>query len=81
MSDDIVTRLRAVFHSDRSVEMMNREAADEIELLRAERDVARRAVCCSALPSDYKEWKPETVNAMVRLIAAQEGWDCYKEKP
>ncbi len=27
---DIVTRLRAVFHNDRSVELMNREAADEI---------------------------------------------------
>ena len=28
---DIVTRLRAVLHNDRSVELMNREAADEIE--------------------------------------------------
>ena len=34
MQDDIVTRLRAVLHNDRSVELMNREAADEIELLR-----------------------------------------------
>ena len=33
---DIVTRLRAVFYNDRSVELMNREAADEIERLRAE---------------------------------------------
>jgi uncharacterized protein (DUF849 family) len=30
---DIVTRLRAVLHNDRSVELMNREAADEIERL------------------------------------------------
>lgn len=38
MSDpeDIVTRLRAVLHDDRSVELMNREAADEIERLRAD---------------------------------------------
>lgn len=38
MSDpeDIVTRLRAVLHNDRSVELMNREAADEIERLRAD---------------------------------------------
>lgn len=38
MSDptDIVTRLRAVLHNDRSVELMNREAADIIERLRAE---------------------------------------------
>lgn len=35
---DIVTRLRAVFHNDRSVELMNSEAADEIELLRVERN-------------------------------------------
>ena len=34
MSDDIVARLRAVLHNDRSVELMNREAADEIERLR-----------------------------------------------
>ena len=32
---DIVTRLRAVLHNDRSVELMNREAADEIEWLRS----------------------------------------------
>lgn len=31
---DIVARLRAVLHNDRSVELMNREAADEIERLR-----------------------------------------------
>jgi hypothetical protein len=36
MNDDIVARLRAVFHNDRSVELMNREAADEIERLRSE---------------------------------------------
>ena len=35
MTDDIVTRLRAVLHNDRSVELMNREAADEIEVLRS----------------------------------------------
>lgn len=41
MTDDIVTRLRAVLHNDRSVELMNREAADEIERLRKE-----LAACC-----------------------------------
>lgn len=35
MTDDIVARLRAVLHNDRSVELMNREAAAEIERLRA----------------------------------------------
>ena len=41
MSNDIVTRLRAVLHNDRSVELMNREAADEIERLRKELDEDR----------------------------------------
>ena len=36
MGSDIVERLRAVLHNDRSVELMNREAAAEIERLRAE---------------------------------------------
>ena len=74
---DIVTRLRAVLHNDRSVELMNREAADEIERLRAERDEARREVCkrvesasClsdgepTTTASDYARWC---------------GWDCFKE--
>ena len=39
-NDDIVARLRAVLHNDRSVELMNREAADEIERLRKERNEA-----------------------------------------
>ena len=37
MQRDIVARLRAVLHNDRSVELKNREAADEIERLRTER--------------------------------------------
>ena len=36
MESDIVERLRAVLHNDRSVELMNREASDEIDRLRAE---------------------------------------------
>ena len=42
MSEDIVTRLRAVLNHDRAVELTSREAADEIERLRNERDEARR---------------------------------------
>jgi len=70
---DIVTRLRAVLHNDRSVELMNREAADEIEKLRKERDEARREVCqfrSTSYPHDMKE---------VYEIADSRGWDCYKE--
>lgn len=35
---DIVTQLRAVLHNDRSVELVARDAADEIERLRADRE-------------------------------------------
>ena len=35
MSEDIVARLRAVLNHDRAVELISREAADEIERLRA----------------------------------------------
>jgi uncharacterized protein YhfF len=35
---DIVPRLRAVLNHDRAVELISREAADEIERLRRERD-------------------------------------------
>jgi hypothetical protein len=68
-SADIVTRLRAVLHNDRSVELMNREAADEIEHLRAERDETRRDICSMMhmtgfLAGDYADSK---------------GWDCFKD--
>jgi hypothetical protein len=66
---DIVTRLRAVLHNDRSVELMNSEAADEIERLRAERDEARRMVC--ALDADILEDQIE--------YAERRQWDCFRE--
>jgi len=84
---DIVTRLRAVLHNDRSVELMNREAADIIERLRAEsqnayertktltaeRDEARRELCRieSSASGDP--------NMTSRAVAADCGWDCFKE--
>jgi len=68
---DIVTRLRAVLHNDRSVELMNREAADEIERLRAERDEVRREICENVAAISA------SVNA--KQWAQERGWDCYKE--
>ena len=67
---DIVTRLRAVLHNDRSVELMNREAADEIERLRDERDEARRMVC--GLDADIMEDQVE--------YAKHRGWDCFRKE-
>ena len=69
MTDDIVARLRAVLHEDRSVELMNREAADEIERLRKERDEARREVC---------EWVALQTKRTSREVEQGRGWDCFK---
>jgi hypothetical protein len=85
---DIVDRLRAVLHNDRSVELMNREAADEIERLRGmlevqdemvkhyveERDEARREVC-----NNEAEHLPTMADP--HMQAKRRGWDCFKEKP
>lgn len=80
-TEDTINRLKSL--TEKLCLVQDRITIDhaviEIETAIAERDEARRAVCCSALPSDYKEWKPEIVDAMVRMIAAQEGWDCFKE--
>jgi len=70
---DIVNWLRSILHNDRSVELHCREAADEIERLREERDEARREVCqyrSTSYPHDMKE---------VYEIADSRGWDCYKD--
>ena len=71
MTDDIVTRLRKeISKRDRPypVELLPelRDAADEIERLRAERDEARRMVCSAYAPRG-------------RDIATERGWDCWKE--
>jgi len=87
---DIVTRLRAVLHNDRSVELMNREAADEIERLRnernafeAERDELVRI--SNKLKHERDEARREVCVLMQRTgflrgdYAAERGWDCFKE--
>ena len=77
---DIVTRLRAVLHNDRSVELMNREAADEIERLRQERDEARREYCFAfAELTTEPTWEPPTHEQAAKLVANKRGWSCFKE--
>jgi len=73
MSNDIVTRLRKEIRKrDRPypVELLPelREAADEIERLREERDEARRMVC--GLDADIMEDQVE--------YARHRGWNCFK---
>ena len=80
---DIVTRLRGVLHNDRSVELMNRAAADEIERLRAERDEARRSVCEMSiqLGGVYRRVGGKTVEVTTPEGCAEiMRWDCFKEK-
>jgi len=76
--NDNVDRLRAVLCDDKSVELLAREAADEIVELRAERDEARRIACTYIIGTYSKN------NVMINRVsamaeAARRGWDCYKE--
>ena len=83
MNDDIVARLRAVLHNDRSVELMAREAADEIERLRVERDEARRSCCEYAAIVDGADTADGMESGRFYEIAMKymkdRGWDCFKE--
>ena len=69
---DIMIRLR---ESDGGYFMrqMFTEAADEIERVRAERDEARRMYCSNMADVVNPYRSPED-------LAADRGWDCYKEK-
>jgi hypothetical protein len=73
MSEDIVTRLRAVLNHDRAVELISREAADEIERLRAEL-VRTQKIACDNFA------RRATVNASkrARWFAEQMKWECFK---
>ena len=66
--DDIVNRLRLLSNGLTPISESNvmREAATEIERLRAERDEARREVCNLSIhpPRDY---------------ALERKWDCFEE--
>ena len=83
MESDIVARLRAVLHNDRSVELMNREAADEIERMRDERDEARRMYCEAVILHgtahrfDANGVPEEITDA--KEFARMLRWDCFPE--
>ncbi len=89
MSDDIVTRLRALA---KALEMGEwpaltetcATAADEIERLRAERDAARRWVCrfdADSRSNDARSCGMSDHFNCPKQIAQERGWDCFKEKP
>jgi len=51
-----------------------RDAAAEIERLRAERDEARRETCY-----ELSGWKQSAYEQEARAEAKRRGWDCFKE--
>jgi hypothetical protein len=81
MSNDIVVRLR---ESDGGyfMQQMFSEAADEIELLRVERDEARRSVCelSIQLGGVFRRVGGKTVEVTTPEGCAEiMRWDCFKE--
>jgi len=76
MSEDIVTRLRAVLHNDKSVELMNREAADEIEGLRREVRETQMNACYA-----FARRAGVNLNAKALWYAKQMGWNCFEGGP
>ena len=90
--DDIPKRLREQSVGDYSVSLWD-DAANEIDRLRAdlaqrtaERDEARRMACVSearyqeerSCPLDIP--REEWIHRDARIIAAERGWDCFKEE-
>jgi len=77
MMDEIEAWRQAVQKADRDIMQLRQQVTD----LLGERDEARVSVCLTALPPDYKTWPQETIEYAVRLIAKQQNWDCFEEKP
>lgn len=79
MDADIVARLRVLLGKCNIAPAMGvwsrdlRDAADEIERLRAERDEARREACL------FKSRRKNGVMSPME-IARLRGWDCFKEE-
>ena len=85
MTDDIVARLRAwipCYRADTDVAVDIANAADEIELLRTERDEARRSVCEMSiqLGGVFRRVGGKTVEVTTAEGCAEiMRWDCFKE--
>ena len=81
MSNDIVARLRDI-EGGYGFRAICREAADEIERLRKERDEARGRFCTMSvqLGQFYRRVGGQSVQvATPEDVADIMGWDCFKE--
>ena len=79
MSDDIVTQLRDMaccWRGNDPIAIELRQAADEIERLRAERDEARREIC--QLKGTVR-WNHYFPHFDPKGYAKNRGWDCHKD--
>ena len=88
MKDDIVTRLRTFdegeilcgfvrdFDGGKRFYGLCREASDEIQRLRAERDEARREICLLRSSSTNAT---EKISAEMEEYARSRGWDSLEE--
>ena len=84
MTDDIVARLRDI-EGGYGFRGICREAAAEIERLRAERDEARRDRCMARAVIRWDLEHPNspqrtetTIILLAWQIADEEGWDCFE---
>jgi hypothetical protein len=77
MTDDIVARLRVLLSKCCTAPAMAvwsrdlRDAADEIEQLRKERDEARQRLC-KVVGDNRDMWGED--------VAKEYGWDCFKKE-
>ena len=65
MSEDIVPRLRAVLNHDRAVELISREAADEIEWLRNALETTQSAYADASLHRDRMRFQRDEARVEV----------------
>lgn len=89
MTDDLVARLRLYAERQKQTRstvlgLLLSDSADEIELLRKERDEVRQRVCEMHIhhSNAYRKVGSQIVQCeTVQEVAEIYGWDCYKEEP
>lgn len=76
--EDILWDVRRELHPEAEGWVLD-EVTLELQLLQKERDEARRLYCVCVSVSKRSNYKTTDVCTTADDIAAQNGWDCYKE--